>query len=294
MNYIVDAVVVIYNPHVETLLSLIASIAAQVRCVYMVNNGADVDVNIFNEENIRIFNLGDNYGVAYAQNIGLKASLNASSDFVLISDQDTLYPRDFVVKALDDRISTIPSIAAIVPLFIDQISDSNVGGFYKSTMWGAREVEPIDTYSDVSQAISSGMIVRASALEVIGLMNVELFIDWVDFEWCWRARSKGFRIVGNADVVIVHQLGDESVNIGFRGVNLRSPTRHYYITRNAFYLSLYSDVLRLPHKIGLFFSSMRYIVGFPLLSKPHIKNLKAVLLGLCHGLTGRLGRGGPL
>jgi len=45
-------------------------------------------------------------------------------------------------------------------------------------------------------------------------MNEDLFIDWVDFEWCWRARKKGYKIIGNANVVITHQLGDAAVTIG--------------------------------------------------------------------------------
>lgn len=128
------------------------------------------------------------------------------------------------------------------------------------------------------------------ALQDIGLMDSKLFIDWVDLEWCWRARAKGYQIIGNADVEIQHQLGDRSKNLGFREVNLRSPMRHYYITRNAFYLALYSSDLDTWHRINLFFKSFRYIIGYPALSKPHLKNLRAVLLGFYHGLTGRLGK----
>ena len=46
-------------------------------------------------------------------------------------------------------------------------------------------------------------------------------------------------MIGNADVTIQHQLGDGSVDVGFRKVNLPSLIRYYDISRNAFYLALY-------------------------------------------------------
>lgn len=44
-------------------------------------------------------------------------------------------------------------------------------------------------------------------------MNERFIIDWVDFEWCWRAREKGYQIIGNANVLITRQLGDAAATI---------------------------------------------------------------------------------
>ena len=115
-------------------------------------------------------------------------------------------------------------------------------------------------------------------------MDEPLFIDWVDLEWCWRARKLGYQIIGNADVEIRHQLGDGSINVGFRKISVRTPIRHYYITRNAVYLALHSDSLDLNHRVVLFFKSFRYVFGFPLFIKPRLQNLKAVTVGFMHGV----------
>ena len=152
------------------------------------------------------------------------------------------------------------------------------------------DVKGVGDIIEVEKTLSSGFFYSREVIEKIGLKNEDLFIDLVDWEWCWRARKKGYKIIGNADVIIEHQLGDSSKDLGFREVNLRSPMRHYYITRNAFHLALRDKSLDILHRITLFFKSFRYIIGYPLLSKPHLTHLKYVMLGFWHGIVGKLGK----
>lgn len=178
----------------------------------------------------------------------------------------------------------------MTPLFKDIVGNNENEGFISKGLIGFKKINPKNGLHEVFQTIASGKILNSKYLDDVGLMDENLFIDWVDLEWCWRAGKKGYKIIGNADVIITHQLGDEATNLGFREVNLRSPIRHYYITRNAFYLALNDKSLDLIHRITLFFKSFRYVVGFPILSKPHLKHLKYVLLGFWHGITGKLGK----
>ena len=121
-------------------------------------------------------------------------------------------------------------------------------------------------------------------------MDEDLFIDWVDLEWCWRARHKGYQVIGSGDVEVSHSLGDTSRNIGYREVNLRSPLRHYYITRNAFSLALRTPYLSIVMRCVLFVRSLRYPFAFPILSPPRWRNLCAVTAGIMDALLGRLGK----
>jgi rhamnosyltransferase len=206
----------------------------------------------------------------------------------MLSDQDTIYPNNYISDML--KIFDIyDNVGAIAPRFIDGMKKSS-DGFISITPIIFKQFFPVSGKHEVMQAIASGKILNAKYLNNIGLMDENLFLDWVDLEWCWRARKKGYKIIGNADVIIEHQLGDSSKDLGFREVNLRSPMRHYYITRNAFHLALRDKSLDLPHRIILFFKSFRYIIGYPVLSKPHLKHLKYVLLGFYHGLLGILGK----
>lgn len=283
-------VYVTYNPNTELLSKSLNSIVSQVDKVIIVDNTPNKDkkLEMLKTNSVEIIYLEDNYGVAYAQNIGIKKALEENCDYVMLSDQDTIYPDNYIsdmIKIFD----IYDNVGAVAPKFIDGMKKS-YNGFISLTPIIFKQFFPQSGLHEVMQVIASGKILNAKYLSDIGLMDEELFIDWVDLEWCWRARKKGYKIIGNADVVIEHQLGDSSKDIGFREVNLRSPIRHYYITRNAFHLALRDKSLDILHRITLFFRSFRYIVGFPILSKPHLTHLKYVLLGFWHGITGKLGK----
>lgn len=285
----IDMILVTYNPNKRLLDNCIKSICKDVRNIYLVDNGSN---NFeFNEkiDNVKFIKLEENMGIAYAQNIGIKEAVKNNAEYILLSDQDTVYPEDYISKMIK-TFSFDENICAITPLFKDAHGKKCNDGFFKKSFFFTKQFFPEKGYYEVFHTIASGKLIKAQCLNDIGLMDEDLFIDWVDYEWCWRARNKGYKIIGNADVLIEHQLGDDSKDIGFREVNLRSPIRHYYITRNAFHLALRDKSLDILHRITLFFKSFRYIIGYPILSKPHLTHLKYVLLGFWHGITGKLGK----
>jgi len=286
----VFVVYVTYNPDIELLAKSIESIYHQVDKIYVVDNtpGGCKELERFAKlKNIQIIYLLDNFGIAYAQNVGIRKALEEGAEYIMLSDQDTVYPENYIKEMLKG-FSYDEKVAAVAPRFVD-INSGKEAGFIKPSIFFKRFYPKSGTH-EVMQAIASGKILKAKYLNSIGLMNEKLFMDWVDFEWCWRARKKGYKIIGNANIIISHKLGEKSKNIGFRNVNIRSHIRHYYITRNAFYLALYSKDLDIFHRVLLFLKSFRYILGYPLLAKPHLTNLKYCLLGFWHGITKRLGR----
>lgn len=282
-------VYVTYNANTDLLRKSINSIISQTDKVIVIDNtpSKDEKLEMFKTDNVDIIYLEDNYGIAKAQNIGIKKAIEENCDYVMLSDQDTVYPNNYIsdmIKIFDIH----DNVGAVAPRFIDSMKKSS-DGFISLTPIIFRQFFPQNGLHEVMQVIASGKILNAKYLSTIGLMDEELFIDWVDIEWCWRARKKRYKIIGNADVVIEHQLGDSSKDLGFREVNLRNPIRHYYITRNAFHLALRDKSLDIPHRITLFFKSFKYIIGYPILSKPRLTNFKYVLLGFWHAITKKLG-----
>lgn len=286
----VDAVLVTYHPDPTLLDNVIDSLVTQVRTLYIIDNTPEgTRFSRFSYPNISIIPMHANKGIAHAQNTGMENARKNGADFILLSDQDTLYPENYVqnmIHCIDDPKTT----AAVAPLFRDTQTGSEKGVFYRSDRMTFQKFVPQKGIYEVAQAIASGMILNVPSLEKIGMMDESLFIDWVDFEWCWRARAHGYTILGNADVTITHRLGDSAKNIAFRQVNLRSPIRHYYITRNAFHLALRCPALSRMHRCVLFLKSLRYLVAYPILSKPHLTHLFYVLLGFWHAVTKRLGK----
>ena len=280
------AVFVTFNPEVSVLEASVKSLIDQVDHIVIVDNSHSCCF-FFEDSRITIEALGRNLGIAAAQNFGIRLAIMSGADYVLLSDQDTIYPVNYLVNMLP-VFSEFSDVCAVVPRFSDSIKKSD-DGFIAIKPFYFKKFFPDEGKHEIFQAIASGKIIRVSSLSEIGLMEERLFIDWVDLEWCWRARKRGFKIIGNAEVWIWHSLGDASVDLGFREVNLRSATRHYYITRNAFYLALYCHDLDFGHRINIFFKSFLYIFCFPILSTPRKNHLKAVLLGFFHGVSARLG-----
>lgn len=286
----IAGVIVTYQPEMLILEKCINSLKSQLDRIIIVDNtpGKCEGLEYFKTlANVEIIYLFDNYGIAYAQNVGIKKALENNADYILLSDQDTVYPPDFVEKMLE--CFTEEKVAACGPLYLDS-NHGKIQPFVKKGFFGFKKIYPKSGKHEVLQIIASGSVINKKHLIKIGLMMEQLFIDWVDLEWSWRAIKKGYKIIGNADIVIYHKLGDNIKNIGFRVLNLRSPIRHYYITRNAFYLSLRCNRLDISHRITLFLKSFRYILGFSLFVKPHLKNLKYTLKGFYHGIIGKLGK----
>lgn len=278
----IACVVVTYNPDVETFIHSLSSIATQVDCIYIVDNGSLFDFkDLLCFDNVSFHSLGQNFGIGYAQNYGIKLALRSGSEFIMLSDQDTIYPVQYT-SIMKRSLSFHKEAGAVAPVFEDDRS-KKVYKFFSENTYFLRKFSAKSGQCYIFQTIASGMLIRSDTLKRVGLMNEELFIDWVDFEWCWRVTSYGYKILLNSDVKIFHSLGDSVLNTSFIDLHVRSSLRHYYITRNAFFLSLYSDYLSRTRKVALFLRSLRYLAGFPIL-KPHVQNFKMVFLGFFHGL----------
>ncbi|MEJ5300071.1 MAG: glycosyltransferase family 2 protein [Thermodesulforhabdaceae bacterium] len=286
----VGAIIVTYKPDLEVFRNCIESLIHQCRKLYVVDNTPNsyLKPKIFNNhENLEIIYLGTNRGIACAQNVGIKKALEEKIDYILISDQDTVYPSDFVEKMME--CFKEKNVAAAGPLFVN-MHTGKLEGFVIRSKFGFKKIYPAFGKHEVFHLISSGTIINATCLNDVGLMMEKLFIDWIDMEWCWRAIKKGYKIVGNADVTVQHRLGDSAAKVMWRFVYQRSPTRSYYITRNAVFLSFRNDNLDLQFRCSIFLRSFRYLFGFPLFVKPRLENLKYTLKGFYHGVIGKMGK----
>lgn len=285
-----DLVIVTYNPDIDLLLNLLNSIENQVRNIYIIDNTGKSNSDLVNKKKRKIIYLSDNKGIAYAQNIGLKMALENNADYVMLSDQDTIYPIDYV-KNMIKTFNIDNQIAAVAPLFKDINQDRDNEGFIvKNKIFGSKRIFPLKGTYEVFQVIASGKIICSRYLKDIGLMKEELFIDYVDIEWCWRAQKKKYKIIGNANIVITHKLGDNVVKFSKKDITVRSPVRHYYMVRNALYLSLTCESLNVTNRLLLFFRAFYLMLGFSIVSKPHLVHMEFTFKGIIDGLNKRTGK----
>lgn len=279
------AVMVAYNPDENRFCRSIESLLYQVDRIIVVNNGRNpLDLNI---DGVEVVELGENKGIAYAQNRGIEICEAQKADYVLLSDQDTVYPNRYIESFSYYLNSSDADV--FCPVFYD-----NIKGVYSPIMTGKfRSIEKSDVPLLVAHAIASGSLIRTDIFRAVGKMDEDLFIDYVDFEWCWRATSKGKRILTVPSVVISHNLGDGTKKILWKEVTLRSDFRYFYILRNGYFLSFHCRYLTLPEKLHLFMRTVSFSVGV-LLLRHNFKIVRIIFKAFLLGISGKFHAGASL
>lgn len=281
------AIYVIYHPDIDLLIRSLSSISEQVDTILLIDNSNKKIIFPKHFPKHIYINLGCNKGIAAAQNVGLRKAIEIGCEYALISDQDTIYPQGFSNRMLSVLLSSSKIVIA-APMYRDRHKSRTnepflqVGRIPKRVYSASRLV-------DLFQCIASGQFIKLKLLPYFGFMDEELFIDWVDLEWCWRARNKGFKIAGVPDIIIEHELGMRSKLNKLRPINIRTPDRHYYIVRNCLHLAIRSNSIDVFIRLWLISKIPLYIIFFVALSENKGSHLMAVSQGLWHGLQGRLG-----
>jgi rhamnosyltransferase len=278
------AVIITYNPNLMQLRKTIDSLIKQLDHIIIIDNGNTLFYSML-QDDCTFVNLEKNYGIAYAQNRGIEKAQELGAKFIVLSDQDTIYPEGYiksnllVYKSLQDH-----DIAALVPVFYD------VGKKLKSPIMITKFSFTYDyskIYAKTAQAISSGSFLITNPLNDIGLMNEKLFIDYVDFEWCWRATKMGYRIVTIPNLIIEHHLGDKVIRIGKKRIFIENDMRYYYIIRNGIYLAVYSNYLLFYERI-LLLKKVLIQIMVVILFCFSFNVIKTIVNAIFEGLSGRM------
>lgn len=296
----VSAVLVTYYPKPDTLTKVLRSLCPQVIQVELVDNTPEnlaesaisEALSAAAQANVTVRRLGTNRGIGYAQNLGIRRAQESGCEFVILSDQDTIFPSDCVsvlIGAAHRLERQGAKIAAVGPAYVNSHSSDQRPIFLGFDRGWTSRIQSESGCVEVSGVIASGMLIRLSTLQQIGLMNEELFIDWVDFEWCWRAIASGYKIIGCFDTVIDHQLGDDSVRIGRASFSVRNPIRSYYIARNGIFLATRAKSLPFMAAMAIGYKALKWSILACLLSRPRFSQAVHVLRGIFHGLAGYLG-----
>lgn len=288
-------VIVTYKPNLDLLMKSILSTKNQVEKILVIDN-SDVNESVFNgflvPDNVEIKELHENIGIAEATNIAIRYGIENNYDWILTSDQDTVYPEDYIenfIRNYEVLREGNNKIIGFSPVYFDR----NTGVYGELFEWNGQSIAPIiseETNTKILAAIASGLIINLHLIEEVGLMNSDLFIDWVDLDWCYRAYFLGYDLIGCKDLKISHCLGDTSKSLFGKQITLRNPLRHYYIIRNCEYLSLYE--LSYPKEFRDFLHKKvkTYLAGYFYLAKPHFKNLKYLIRGIKDAKNKRMGK----
>ena len=289
----VCAIVVTYGPD-SGFLARLNEISPQVGMVVVVDNGsADAERNMLleaaAEPKINVMFNDENLGLARALNIGIQRAAALQYSWVLLLDQDTRVDRDMVSR-LSGIQASFPDPARLA------VVGSNYGDIGKRTSGaaGPDPESPGEPWDEVEQVITSGSLLSLPAHLAIGPFREEFFIDYIDEEYCLRARANGFRVIRSRRELMSHAIGAPTVHqfLGFRKcTSNHGPDRRYYIARN-------NTVLL--HEFGNFPAGMwalkslgrclRLCKRIALYENMKSRKIAAVMHGWWDGVHGNMGR----
>ena len=222
-NFDTAVVIILYNPGNDEINRAISA-AEHVGLVILIDNSFSPTCTAENfDKKIRYLHYPENIGIARALNIAFTLAQKANLQFVITLDQDSIfdYSKIYSLKEIFTKHST----AGIV---------------------SPRHSNPLYTYKkspsvveEVLQVMTSGNLVKISAWQQVNGFDENLFIDYVDVDFCLRLGLAGFHVYINNAILMLHSEGDlELVHFFCKEARIfnYSPFRWYYKTRNFLYL----------------------------------------------------------
>ena len=284
-------IIVLYHPDENKIFSLLENINKYVDKIILIDNTPNYRNQLIEQECIgdplkyTYIALNKNTGISYAQNIGIKIILdNPEFKYVTFFDQDSTPPNNFV-ETLERSIRDLETIgehkvAAVAPIKINRHTKLPYKSRYTS------EVDYLDNYSIRKVVSSSGMMIPTTVLQDIGLMDEELFIDYVDYEWCWRATAKGYKVFIIKNLNMEHEFGQGEKNILFWKIKISSPERIYYQFRNAIKM-INRSYVPVSFKLECIIDNLIKSIIYSVLISPQRLYLKNIITGTVDGIMNK-------
>lgn len=254
------AIVVAYEPDMELLMRNIGSFAGSVDKVLLWQNSP---VGGSWPDNVELCGDGHNVGISKALNYGWRRASAEGYDFLLTMDQDSVW------HGFEMFLGKVTTEGIFAP------------GINAACKDGLREHDLLFT---------SGMLVPVGILDAVGGYREDFFVDGIDNDLVFHARSLGFSTWLVGGCYLEHSLGHREVRCVLgRDVTTYnySPARLYGIYRNN--IIVIRSYPGTGHLRRTFLKSWiwRHPLQILLAESGRCKKFRAIWLGLIDGLLGR-------
>jgi len=286
----VCALLVTYHPDGEFPVRL-RGISRQVGAIVIVDNGsAEAEVAMLREcavdPAIALVLNSENLGVARALNIGIQQAALLGYSWVLLVDQDTVVESDMV-----------ETLCAIRESFPDRERLAIVGSNFWEKHRRSVKANRFDScgaqWDEVAAVITTGSLLSLPAFSDIGPFREEFFIDYVDTEYCLRARARGYRVLKTRRPLMSHSIGRPTQHRLLwmkKWTSNHSADRRYYIARNHTVMVRECGRYMLGSWVLIsFLSCLKAWKRIALYEQSKRSKIAAVYLGWWDGIRGKLG-----
>ncbi|WP_318606621.1 glycosyltransferase [Mitsuokella jalaludinii] len=275
----IAAVVVLYNPD-KTVLKNISTYTSSVGKLYIVDNTPDGKIkksfDISSLSNTEYIQLGENKGIAYALNKGMEMAKRDGFKFLLTMDQDSKF-EDGVLEGY---------LKYAYKLFVENEKIAIIGISHDAY----NPKYPEKDWEYAKEIISSGMLISLARSLYIGNFREDFFIDFVDYEYCYRAWRMGYKAAIITKYQLTHQI-DGVHPIDFLGIHFNNHNNHnrvrvYYLFRNAL-IVMKSYPSTIPEWLILY---LKIWIKTICVENDKLGKLKYSLYGLYDGMTKKMGK----
>jgi rhamnosyltransferase len=220
----ISAVVISYNPECELLFNNIKSYDKHVSQIIIIDNSTDFEKKViiekFCHDNKFVYHdMNGNLGIGAALNVGFDYAVKGNAEWVLTMDQDSCFVTDLEGYKAYINNDECENVIALIPTY---------------DYYGSIEVNN-EKPSNPIIAPQSGNLVKLSNFIKLGPYREDYFIDFVDYEYCLRAKANELLIFKINSVKLSHEPGVRS-SVSVFGVQYSyfeaAPMRYYYVIRN--------------------------------------------------------------
>jgi rhamnosyltransferase len=282
----VCAVAVTYHPDAD-FRSRFDRILRQVGRLVIVDNGSDeAEIKMLQEfaasTLITLVLNFDNFGVARALNIGVQRAIALGFSWVLLLDQDSCVD--------DDMVRTLIAVRAAYP---ERNRLAVIGSGFRTADKTGQATDESGGWEEAESVITSGSLITLETHAAIGPFREEFFIDYVDAEYCLRARAKDYRVIRTRKPIMSHAIGAITHHRMLwlnKWTFNHAPDRRYYIARNdTVILREYGHYAMGLWALKSFGRSVRLCKRIALYEEMKIRKITAVAQGWWHGVRGHMG-----
>lgn len=267
--------IVLYNPVIERWIQCLNAVELQCDKIYLVDNNSknisEILQIVETHRSCTLVQNDHNKGIAAALNQIMEAAETDGFDWVLTLDDDSVCNSDLVEKLWEATEN--PYVGIICPVAIDD----KIGRFED------KNVEA--KFQEIQDCITAGSLTNVIAWRKCGGFDEQMFIDFVDIEYCTRLRENGYKIIQARDTCVHQQYGNVTSTVSFWGHHFSifnySPVRIYYSVRNQiYYMRKHKGSVNMFKQIAFLFG---YIGKRIVFEKNKMKSIKAVVKGIKDG-----------